>query len=144
LCSVKQLTSAPSRSAPAERPDFGIIFYLVLIGLVAAAIIGVFFGIAISLLTQPKDRTVVGAVLVSPAAEEAVITRGTTNPSEPRATTEASAKTALAPDSTLPVPVSSALTDWRVCTYDLHPMDKAALEPGPEMAAHESVRTTEL
>ena len=61
-----QLTSPPSRSAPAERPDFGIIFYLVLIGLVAAAIIGVFFGIAISLLTQPKDRTVVGAGLVSP------------------------------------------------------------------------------
>ena len=99
-----QLTPVPSRSAPAERHHVGSGFYLLLVGLVATAIIGAFFGIAFSLLTQPKDKTVVGAGLVSPAAEEAVSTRGTTSPGEPRATTDTSAKTALAPDSTLPAP----------------------------------------
>jgi hypothetical protein len=91
-----QPTSAPSRSAPRERPHVGSVFYLLLVGLVATAIIGAFFGIAFSLLTQPKDKTVVGAGLVSPAAEEAVSTRGTTSPGQPRATTDTSAKTALA------------------------------------------------
>jgi len=99
-----QLTPVPSRSAPAERHHVGSVFYLLLVGLVATAIIGAFFGIAFTLLTQPKDKTVVGAGLVSPAAEEAVSTRGTTSPGEPRATTDTSAKTALAPDSTLPAP----------------------------------------
>jgi len=61
----------------------GSVFYFLLVGLV-------------SLLTQPKDKTVVGAGLVSPAAEEAVSTRGTTSPGQPRATTDTSAKTALA------------------------------------------------
>jgi Flp pilus assembly pilin Flp len=45
-----KLTSASSRSAPAKRPHVGGVFYLLLVGLVAAAIIGVFFGIAFSLL----------------------------------------------------------------------------------------------
>jgi hypothetical protein len=70
-------------SAPAERHHVGSVFYFLLVGLV-------------SLLTHPKDKTVVGAGLVSPAAEEAVSTRGTTSPGQPRATTGTSAKTALA------------------------------------------------
>jgi hypothetical protein len=77
----------------------------VLLGLVAAAIIGVFFGVALSLLTLPKDHTVVGAGPVSPGAEEAVSTAtATTSPGEPPATIVASAGTAPAPDPTSPAP----------------------------------------
>jgi hypothetical protein len=100
-----QLTSAPSRSAPAKRPNIGGVFYLLQVGLVAAAIIGVFFGIAFSLLTLPKDHTVVGGGPVSPGAEEAVSTAtATTSPGEPLATIVASAGTAPAPDPTSPAP----------------------------------------
>jgi len=100
-----QRTSAPGRSAPAKRPHVDTVFYFVLLGLVAAAIIGVFFGVALSLLTLPKDHTVVGAGPVSPGAEEAVSTAtATTSPGEPPATIVASAGTALAPDPTSPAP----------------------------------------
>jgi hypothetical protein len=100
-----QLTSAPGCSAPAKRPHVGTVFYFVLLGLVAAAIIGVFFGVALSLLTLPKDHTVVGAGPVSPGAEEAVSTAtATTSPGEPLATIVASAGTAPAPDPTSPAP----------------------------------------
>src|ERR1700730_2316853 len=89
-----ELTSAPSRSAPAKRPHIGSAFYLLQVGLVAAAIIGVFFGVAFSLLTLPKDHTVVGAGPVSPGAEEAVSTAtAATSPGEPLATIVASAGT---------------------------------------------------
>ena len=72
-----QLTSAPSR----DRPQVGSVFYLLLVGLVAAAIIGVFFGVGVSLLTLPKDHTVVGAGPLPPDAEEAVSTaKGCTEP----------------------------------------------------------------
>jgi hypothetical protein len=64
-----KLTSAPSRSAPAKRPHVGSVFYLFLVGLVAAAIIVVLFGVAFSLLTLPKDHTVVGAGPVSPGGK---------------------------------------------------------------------------
>jgi len=66
-----------------DQTRVGSVFYFLLVGLV-------------SLVTQPKDKTVVGAGLVSPAAEEVVSTRGTTSPGQPRATTDTSAKTALA------------------------------------------------
>ena len=72
-----------SESVPQRSGIVGSVFYFLLVGLV-------------SLLTQPKDKTVVGAGLVSPAAEEAVSTRGTTSPGQPRETTDTSAKTALA------------------------------------------------
>ena len=99
-----ELTSAPSRSAPAKRPHIGSVFYLLQVGLVAAAIIGVFFGVAFSLLTLPKDHTVVGAGPVSPGAEEAVSTAtAATSPGEPLAIV-ASAGTAPAPDPTSPAP----------------------------------------
>ena len=104
-----QLTSAPGRSAPAKRPHVGTAFYLLLLGLVAAAIIGVFFGVALSLLTLPKDHTVVGAGPVSPGAEEAVSTAtATTSPGDLPATIVASAGTAPAPDPTSPAPDLSA------------------------------------
>jgi hypothetical protein len=100
-----QPTSAPSRSAPGERPHVGSVFYLLLVGLIAAAIIGVFFGGALSLLTPPKDHTVVGAGPVSPRAEEAVSTaKTTTSPGHAAATIIASAGTAPAPHLTSPVP----------------------------------------
>jgi hypothetical protein len=100
-----QLTSVPGRSAPAKRPHVGTVFYLVLLGLVAAAIVGVFFGVALSLLTLPKNHTVVAAGPVSPGAEEAVSTAtATTSPGEPLATIVVSAGTAPPPDPTSPAP----------------------------------------
>ena len=87
----------------------GTVFYLLLLGLVAAAIIGVFFGVALSPLTLPKDHTVVGAGPVSPGAEEAVSTAtATTSPGDLPATIVASAGTAPAPDPTSPAPDLSA------------------------------------
>jgi hypothetical protein len=77
----------------------------VLLGLVAAAIVGVFFGVALSLLTLPKNHTVVAAGPVSPGAEEAVSTAtATTSPGKPLATIVASAGTAPPPDPTSPAP----------------------------------------
>jgi type IV secretory pathway VirB10-like protein len=70
-------TSASSRSALAERLRVNSVFYLLLAGFVAAAIIGVFFGIAFALLkqpkdlpAQPKDQTVLAAGPASPGAEQ--------------------------------------------------------------------------
>src|SRR5437667_3308799 len=94
-----QLTSAPSRSAPAERPHVGTVFYFLLVGLIAAAIIGVFFGVAFSLLTLPKDHTVVGAGSVSPGVEGAVSTaKDTTRAGNMSASIVASVETAPAPN----------------------------------------------
>jgi hypothetical protein len=59
-----QLTSV-SRSTPAERPYVGSVFYLLPVGLIAAAIIAVFFGIAFSGLTHPKGKTVIGGPVKS-------------------------------------------------------------------------------
>ena len=56
-----QLTSAPSRSAPTDRPHVGSVSYLLLFALIAAAIIGIFFGVAFALLTPPKEHTFVAA-----------------------------------------------------------------------------------
>jgi len=104
-----QLTSAPSRSAPTDRPHVGSVFYLLLVGLVAAAIIGVFFGVGFSLLTLPKDHTVVGAGPVPPGAEEAVNTaKAAPSPGDPPATIVASAGNAPAPDPTSHVPAPPA------------------------------------
>jgi hypothetical protein len=55
----------PTRSVPAERPCVGDICYLLVVGLVAAGIIGIVFGSAFSLLIPPRDKTVVGAGAVS-------------------------------------------------------------------------------
>src|SRR5271155_1907115 len=91
-------TSAPSRRASAERPHIGSVVYLLLVGLVAAATIGVFFGIAFFLLAQPKDKTFAGAGPVSPGVEQAVSTvKGTTRAGDAPATIIASAPTAPTP-----------------------------------------------
>jgi hypothetical protein len=104
-----QLTSAPSRSAPTDRPHVGSVFYLLLVGLVAAAIIGVFFGVGVSLLTLPKDHTVVSAGPVPPGAEEAVRTaKAAPSPGDPPATIVASPGTAPVPDPTSHMPDSPA------------------------------------
>ena len=93
-------TSVPSRRAPAERPHIGSVVYLLLVGLVAAATIGIFFGIAFFLLTQPKDKIFIGAGPVSPGVEEAVSTaKGTTRAGDATATIVASAQTAPMPGS---------------------------------------------
>jgi len=91
-------TSAPSRRAPAEGPHIGSVVYLLLVGLVAAATIGIFFGIAFFLLAQPKDKIFIGAGPVSPGVEEAVSTaKGTTRAGDATATIIASAQTAPTP-----------------------------------------------
>src|SRR5689334_920084 len=88
-----QLTSAVSRSPPAERPYVGNVFYLLPVGLIAAAIIAVFFGIAFSGLTHPKDKTVIGGPV------KAVSTaKGTTSPGDSPATSVTPAETISAPD----------------------------------------------
>src|ERR1700730_9822278 len=104
-----QLTSAPSRSAPTDRPHVGSVFYLLLVGLVAAAIIGVFFGVGVSLLTLPKDHTVVSAGPVPPGAEEAVSTaKAAPSPGDAPATIVASPGTAPVQDPTSHMPDSPA------------------------------------
>jgi hypothetical protein len=93
-------TSAPSRRAAAERPHIGSVVYLLLVGFVAAATIGVFFGIAFYLLAQPKDKTFAGVGPVSPGVEQAVSTaKDTTRAGEVPATIIASAETAPTPSS---------------------------------------------
>src|SRR6516164_3023846 len=116
-------TSAPSRRAPAEGPHIGSVVYLLLVGLVAAATIGIFFGIAFFLLAQPKDKTFVGAGPVSPGVEQAVSTaKGTTRAGDAPATIIASAQT---------VPIPGPVSGWS---------SPAAPPPqvGPSPAAEES------
>jgi hypothetical protein len=50
--------SAPSRRTDAARPPVGIPLYLVSIGFVAAAIIGVCFGVGLFLLASPATETI--------------------------------------------------------------------------------------
>jgi hypothetical protein len=100
-----QLTSAPSRSAPTDRPHVGSVSYLLLFALIAAAIIGIFFGVAFALLTPPKEHTFVAAGPVSPGEEEAVSTaKATPSPGDPQATIVTSAETAPVPDPTSHAP----------------------------------------
>jgi hypothetical protein len=92
-----QLTSV-SRSTPAERPYVGSVFYLLPVGLIAAAIIAVFFGIAFSGLTHPKGKTVIGGPV------KAVSTaKGTTSPGDSPATSVTPAET-VSPISHAPDP----------------------------------------
>ena len=115
-------TSTPSRHAPAERPHVGSVFYLLLVGLVAAATIGIFFGIAFFLLAQPKDKIFIGAGPVSPGVEEAVSTaKGTTRAGDATATIIASAQT---------VPTPGPVSGW--------PSPAAPPQVGPSPAAAES------
>jgi hypothetical protein len=92
-------TSAPSRRDRTERPHVGSAFYLLLVGLIAAATTGVFFGIAFFLLAQPKDRTFVGGAGVSSGMEEPLNTaRDTTRAGDAPTPIVPSAETAPAPD----------------------------------------------
>jgi hypothetical protein len=54
-------TPAPSRRNMAAGLQVGILLYLVSVGLVAIATIGVFFGIAFFLLAQPKEELITGS-----------------------------------------------------------------------------------
>lgn len=98
---------APSRRALAERLRAGSVLYLLLVGLVAVATAGVFFGVAFFLLAQPKDKTVVAEGRMSPAMEEAVST-ATDTPRAGDAPTPivASAEPPPAPDPAAPSPVA--------------------------------------
>ncbi len=92
-------SSAPSRRALAERLHIGSVFYLLLVGFVAAATICVFFGIAFFLLAQSKGKTFVAAGPVSSGVEEPASTaRDTTGAGDASTSIGASAETAPAPD----------------------------------------------
>jgi hypothetical protein len=91
---------SPARSVPADRPHVGDICYFLVVGFVAAGIIGALFGSAFLLLTPARDKTVVRAEVVSPASEQTVSTvMGTANLGDPLGTTDASASTAVAPET---------------------------------------------
>lgn len=92
-------TSEPKRRALAERLHIGSVFYLVLVGLVAAATISVFFGSAFLLLAQSKDKTFVRVGPVSPSVEGPVSTaRDTTRAGDASTSIAASAETVPASD----------------------------------------------
>jgi hypothetical protein len=92
-------SSASGRSGLAERPRVNSFFYLVAVGLVGAAIVGVFFGIAFSLLPQPEKKTVAAAGPALPGAEQSVSTaKGSTDPGDPPAKVIASPGNARGPD----------------------------------------------
>jgi len=100
-----QLVSAPSRGVPVEKLHVGRALYLLPLGLVAAAIIGVFFGVAFFLLAQPKNQTFVAAGPASPAVEEAATTAGnTTAPGDAAAIIIAAEQTAPTPASASGLP----------------------------------------
>jgi hypothetical protein len=100
-----QLTSAPSRGIPVERLHVGGAFYLLLVGLIAAVIIGAFFGVAFFLLAQPKNQTFVAARPAIPAVEQAVTTaQNTTAPGDAAATITAAEQTAPTPASASGLP----------------------------------------
>jgi hypothetical protein len=88
---------APTRSVKAERRYLGGVLHLLLVGLVAAAIIGAFFASAFSLLAPPRDKAVLGAGY--PAPDQAVNTvKVTTSRGDPIEGTDASASATAAPE----------------------------------------------
>ena len=109
-----QPSPAPVRSVPAERRYLGGVLHLLVVGLVAAAIIGAFFASAFPLLIPPRDKAVLDAGLDSPAPEQAVSTaKVTTSPGDPIEATDASASATAARQPRLdapeaPVPLSKA------------------------------------
>ena len=83
----KRPTLASSRSGLAERPRVSSFFHLFAVGLTGAAIVGVFFGIAFSLLPQRKDKTALAGGSALPAAEQSVSTaKGSAGSGNPPAT----------------------------------------------------------
>ena len=106
-----QLVSAPSCGVAVEKLHVGRPLHLLLLGLVAAAIVGVFFGGAFFLLAQPKkNETFVAAGPAFPAIEEAVTTaEKTTAPGDATATIIAAEQTAPTPASASGLPSFPAL-----------------------------------
>ena len=94
-----QLASAPSRGVAVEKLHVGRALYLLVLGLVAAAIVGVFFGGAFFLLAQPKNQTFVPAAPASPAVKEEAVTtaENTTAPGDAAATITAAEQAATTP-----------------------------------------------
>src|ERR1700730_1964856 len=68
-------TPAPSRRNMAAGLSVGILLYLVSVGLVAIAVIGVFFGIGFFLLAQPTEELIAAAapLPVSPLAQRPAV-----------------------------------------------------------------------
>jgi hypothetical protein len=64
-------TAEPSRRAAATRRSVGILLYLVVIGFVATATIGVFFGLGLSLLVQPIEKPFAGSSTPNRSTEAA-------------------------------------------------------------------------
>ena len=102
-----QLASAPSRGVAVEKLHVGRALHLLLLGLVAAAIVGVFFGGAFFLLAQPKNQTFVPAAPASPAVKEEAVTtaENTTAPGDAAATITAAEQAATTPASASGLPI---------------------------------------
>jgi len=95
----KRPTLASGRSGLAERPRVSSFFHLFAVGLIGAAIVGVFFGIAFSLLPQRKDKTALAGGSALPAAEQSVSTaKGSAGSGNPPATIIAFAENASISD----------------------------------------------
>jgi hypothetical protein len=92
-------TSTCGRSHPTERSRVSSVFHLLPVGLIGAAIVGVFFGIAFSLLPQSKDKTASAGGSAFPAAEQFRSTpKGSASSGNPPATIVASAENASTSD----------------------------------------------
>lgn len=91
------LLSEASHRVLAERPNAAKGF-LLLVGLVIAGIVGVYFGISFSLLTRSNDKTIAAAGPESSGGQEATSTPTVaTAPNDPPPGTVAAAETAPAP-----------------------------------------------
>ena len=132
---------------PADRPHIGSAFFLLPVGLISAAIVGVFFGIAFFLLAQPRDQTFVGASPASPGVEQAVRTATDARPaSEVSATITASEQAARTPDPASrspglpdpPLPVSSGPAAAKIAGPPEEPTPGAA--DGSRSHAHSAAR----
>jgi len=101
-----QLVSAPSCGVAVEKLHVGRPLHLLLLGLVAAAIVGVFFGGAFFLLAEPKNQTFVPAAPASPAVKEEAVTtaENTTAPGDAAATITAAEQAATTPASASGLP----------------------------------------
>ena len=101
-----QLVSVPSCGVAVEKLHVGRALHLLLLGLVAVAIVGVFFGGAFFLLAQPKNQTFVPAAPASPAVKEEAVTtaENTPAPGDAAATITAAEQAATTPASASGLP----------------------------------------
>ena len=104
--------SAPSRRTDAARPPVGVLLYLVSVGLVAAAITAVCFGIGLFLLAPPARETITDSERYlarahgnAPDAGRAAVMAGEL-PAETASVSEPASSSAVSPPAPTPLPSS--------------------------------------